>query len=113
VPNLPDIGITPEVRARGGRPMAQARQLTESFNDTLRQALTGFAEGADFRLHRLDVWVMAERARVDSAALGFIDSTTPCETLPTCEGYLFWDDVHPTTRAHARLAEAAYNLLPL
>jgi len=112
VPNLPDVGISPEMRARGARAMVQARELTERFNDTLSQALTGFADSANLRLHRLDVWAMAERARADPAAFGFVDVKTPCERRPTCEGYLFWDHVHPTTRAHARLAEAAYILLP-
>jgi len=50
---------------------------------------------------------MAERARADPGAFSFIDVTTPCNLLASCDGYLFWDDVHPTTRAHARLAEAA------
>jgi phospholipase/lecithinase/hemolysin len=26
-------------------------------------------------------------------------------------GYLFWDDVHPTTQAHRRLADAALQVL--
>jgi outer membrane lipase/esterase len=63
------------------------------------------------RLHRLDVRAMAEHAKVDPAAFGFVDVTTPCRHLVTCEGYLFWDGVHPTTRAHERLAERALQVL--
>jgi lysophospholipase L1-like esterase len=112
VPNLPNVGITPEMRAWETRTMAQARELAERFNDALGRALTSFIDSANLRLHRLDVWAMAERAQADPAAFGFVDITPPCERRPTCEGYLFWDHVNPTTHAHARLAEAAYNLLP-
>ena len=54
---------------------------------------------------------MAERARRDPLSFGFTNVTTPCAYLPSCEGHLFWDGVHPTAEAHARLAEAAVQLL--
>ena len=54
---------------------------------------------------------MAERARKDPAAFGFVDVSTPCNLLPTCDGHLFWDGVHPTTQAHARLGDAALEVL--
>jgi len=54
---------------------------------------------------------MAERVRTNPAALGFADITTPCTQRRSCNGYLFWDNVHPTTQAHRRLAEAAAQAL--
>jgi phospholipase/lecithinase/hemolysin len=110
LPNLPDVGMTPEMQERGRQAVAEAKMLTDRFNAALERTLGEF-EGRDVRLHRLDVKTMAERARADPAAFGFVDITTPCHTLPTCEGYLFWDHVHPTTRAHAHLAEAAFELV--
>jgi len=53
----------------------------------------------------------AVRARKDPAGFGFVDVSTPCNVLPTCEGHLFWDGVHPTTQAHARLGDAALQVL--
>ena len=107
VPNLPNIGMTPAVRARGSRTVAEARDLTLRFNGALDRALTELARATSLRVYRLDVWTLAERVTADPAALGFTDAVTPCQRLPACEGHLFWDDVHPTTRAHGRLAEAA------
>jgi phospholipase/lecithinase/hemolysin len=115
VPNLPDIGMTPAMRARGDAAIAEAGRLTARFNAGVERALAE-AEGLlspDVRLDHLDVWGMAERARKDPASFGFRDVTTPCSGLPRCEGYLFWDDVHPTAQGHARLAEAAFRAVSL
>jgi phospholipase/lecithinase/hemolysin len=109
LPNLPDVGMSPEVRARGSRAVAEAGSLSDRFNVQAERALQA-VNGV--RLHRLDVHAMGERAKVDPAAFGFVDVTTPCQHLATCEGYLFWDNVHPTTRAHERLAERALQILP-
>ncbi|WP_084536663.1 SGNH/GDSL hydrolase family protein [Azospirillum halopraeferens] len=106
VPNLPDVGITPQVRARGPGAVAEARTLSRRFNAAVDRALQDAAP-AGLRLHRLDVWTMAERVTADPAAFGFTDVTTPCGGAGGCNGHLFWDHVHPTATAHARLGEAA------
>ena len=108
VPNLPDIGMTPEIRARGNKAVAEARRLTDKFNAAADRALSELAgsfRGA--RFYRLDVRTLAERAQKNPAAFGFRDVITPCSGLAGCDGYLFWDGVHPTTQAHGRLADAA------
>ena len=110
-PTLPDVGMTPAIRSRGAAAVAEARALSDRFNAAVDDALRKARSHGGFRLHRLDIHAMAERARADPSEFGFSDVTTPCRDLASCEGYLFWDDVHPTTRAHARLAEAAYGLL--
>ena len=111
VPNLPGIGITPAVRARGSQAVEAGNKLAERFNSALDQSLSGFAGRTDVRLHRLDVWQLAERVQADPAAAGFVDITNPCNQRRSCEGYLFWDNVHPTTQAHRRLAVAAAQVL--
>lgn len=109
VPNLPDIGLTPAVRAHGDRAVAEAGELTRRFNAALERALADLPDAS--RLHLLDVRALANRVRADPGASGFTNVTAPCIDLPGCEGYLFWDDVHPTTAAHGRLAEAALRAL--
>jgi phospholipase/lecithinase/hemolysin len=111
VPNLPDVGITPEVRARGARARREARALSEQFNAGLDRVLAEMNGSPALRLHRLDVWTMGERVAADPASLGFANITHGCNAQPSCEGYLFWDHVHPTTRAHARLAEEAHRIV--
>ena len=111
VPNLPDVGMTPAVRRLGQPAMAQAGELTDLFNHELDKAVVALASQHELHFHRLDIRGMAERARADPGAFGFTNVTAPCNVLESCEGYLFWDDVHPTTLAHARLAEAAATLV--
>ena len=107
VPNLPDVGITPAVRARGSAAVIEAERLSARFNRGVEETLAKAERGAGIRIHRLDVWSMGERVKADPEALGFTDVTRPCRGLKTCEGHLFWDDVHPTVEAHARLAAGA------
>jgi len=111
VPNLPDVGMTPAISAYGRRAVAQAVILSDRFNTAVDRALAEIASSHAFRLHRLDVRAMAERARADPGSFGFVDVSTPCVLAGRCEGYLFWDHVHPTTHAHARLADAAAELV--
>ena len=111
VPNLPDVGMTPAARWAGQTEISRAARLTRRFNQALEAVLRDLETTTSVRLYRLDVAAMAERARIDPAAFGFVNVTTPCIGLPNCEGYVFWDGLHPTTAAHARLAEAALSVL--
>jgi phospholipase/lecithinase/hemolysin len=111
VPNLPDVGMTPAARSAGQSEIDRAARLTRRFNQALEAVLRHLETTTSARFYRLDVAAMAERARVDPAAFGFVDVTTPCIGLPSCDGYVFWDGLHPTTAAHARLAEAALSVL--
>jgi outer membrane lipase/esterase len=111
VPNLPDVGITPAVQARGDRALAQARALTHEFNASVDETLRAFAGSRTFRIHRLDVYTMGERVRADPTAFGFSNIISGCNGIASCEGYLFWDSVHPTSRAHTHLADAAFRVV--
>ena len=104
VPNLPDVGMTPAARSAGQTEIDRAARLARRFNEALEAVLRDLESRTSMLLYRLDVAAMAERARIDPAAFGFLNVSTPCIGLPSCEGYLFWDGLHPTTAAHARLA---------
>jgi outer membrane lipase/esterase len=111
VPNLPDVGITPAIRGQGRRAVEDAAQLTNRFNTRVAAILDTRTRDPSSRVHRLDVHALGERVRSAPASLGFTNIATPCNRSSGCEGYLFWDGVHPTTQAHQRLAEAAIQIL--
>lgn len=109
VPNLPDVGRTPEAQEIGGAWPAQARQLAISFNHDLARILDEQEARHGLQITRLDVYALLERAAADPTAFGMSDVRTPCQDAGAadCETHLFWDVMHPTAAGHARLAEAA------
>jgi outer membrane lipase/esterase len=112
--NLPDVGRTPALRAGGPALAAEGRRLTRAFNAALTPALDRVEakHGRTLYLTRLDVFSLAERVFADPGAAGFRDVATPCQARGgSCEGVLFWDQIHPTSYAHARLAAAALEAL--
>ena len=114
MPNLPDVGITPEVRAKGNKAVEEARRLTENLNLAVERGLKTFRPLASkYRIYRLDVAAMARQALLDPGSFGLTDISTPCREAGRCRNHLFWDEIHPTTDAHARLAEAALDTISL
>lgn len=110
VPNLPDIGRAPVVRAQGAECVRNARTLTEMYNAALDEVLAREAARRSVRLLRLDVFSLAEGVFGNPQGTGFHDVTTPCHDV-TCDGFLFWDRLHPTTKAHSLLARQALSVL--
>ncbi|WP_419807062.1 SGNH/GDSL hydrolase family protein [Terriglobus sp.] len=95
VPNLPNLGSTPEF---AGDAMALAYSST--FNAALAGALP---RGATL----FDTNAVFSAILNSPGNYGFTNVTTPCIVAmanPACTGYLFFDDIHPTTAADAILA---------
>ena len=112
VPNLPDLGITLAVQAVGPAAAAQARRQSLAYDDALARVLDRVeARHPGVAILRLDVQALAERVLADPGAAGFRDVINPCQGRLSCEGALFWDLIHPSAHAHARLAAAASTLI--
>jgi phospholipase/lecithinase/hemolysin len=116
VPNLPDIGKAPAVGLLGPAWAAEARRLSLVYDAALERELAGIEARHGLRVRRLDVFALADRVAAEPEAFGFTDVARPCRGLlggpgPPCGRALFWDEIHPTAAAHARLAEAALRAL--
>jgi phospholipase/lecithinase/hemolysin len=114
VPNLPDVGRTPEARGYGPSWVHEARTLAQRFNAGLERILQKIERGANIRVHRLDVFGLLEAAAADPQRFALRDLSNPCPAElrnSGCKGYLFWDSMHPTSSGHAQLGEAALALL--
>ena len=102
VPNLPNLGATPEFSVTDH---AQAVAYTSAFNTELAATLPS---GATL----FDTDALFNSILMDPGAYGFNNTSGYClqtvtnpAVVPACTGYLFFDDIHPTTAVDAILAE--------
>lgn len=131
--NLPDLGKTP-----GAIDMAMEKELsdyTSSHNLALASTIANLQKSyPDVQWLSYDVNNMVNTILDNPAQYGFTNTTETCykvsfkthrsrqaivkmaarmpsEAVSDCEGYLFFDPVHPTAQAHQLMAEAAKALL--
>ncbi|WP_374401064.1 autotransporter domain-containing protein [Niveibacterium sp.] len=121
VPNLPDIGATPLGISAGAAGAAGLTTLASNYNS----ALFGKLAGEKLNIIPLDAFHLLREVQADPARYGFSNTTdracgatrslmcTPSEYVASGadQSYVFADDVHPTTAAHALLADYAYSML--
>ncbi len=110
---LPDLGLTPD--RLGTAQSAALSSMTRTFNAALSTGIGQLRLGApmtrlfDLRLDNLFANLIQEPSRY-----GFTNTTDSCVTamqLPACSGYVSFDGLHPTSAAHALVADAAYQLV--
>lgn len=116
VVNLPDLGRVPGVNADAAA-ATPATQLSVAVNQTLEAMLQGLeAANPALEIERLDVFTLMAEIIADSAALGYTNVTDAQfgsrKDGSVAEGtYFFWDDIHPTTKTHRIVANAAASVL--
>ncbi len=119
---LPNIGATPGLRAAGATASAGATQLSAGFNLAL---FAGLAQNG-IHVIPVDSFTFLSEIQANPSAYGFTNVTTPaCGPLPPFSSapdalfcpanvwaapnanqtYLFADGIHPTTAAHAIIAQ--------
>lgn len=113
---MPDLGVTPMIRAEGAAVMAQASGLAQNYNQLLASGLTGLAGSTQLSIRFLDTFGLLDSAVNDPARYGFADVTSACwngnltgqgTECTSPDNHLFWDGLHPSARGHYLLAEAA------
>ncbi|MDT7834606.1 SGNH/GDSL hydrolase family protein [Aquabacterium sp. OR-4] len=116
LPNLPDLGLTPEGRASGAVGAAMATDASELFNSKLATAYAELAlSWSDETFYFFDA-MSAQRAITDGSPLnGFTNVTQSCISLGagcTPASFLYWDGIHPTTAAHQILGAQMLAAVP-
>lgn len=117
--NVPNLALTPAVRAAGPVAQGAATAFTNAFNGGLNQALNTLSALPGIRLRRLDANAILTGIVADPARVGLTEVEAACITFgvvqnPFCRrpnDYLFWDGIHPTKAGHAIVAQAAANVL--
>ena len=119
VPNIPDLGITPGVRALGPVAQAGGTQISMAFNGALEQALMQLDTLPDIQIRRMDLFGLLNDVVDDPRSAWLRNATDSCITpgvtkMAVCRKpheYLFWDFAHPTQAAHRYLAWQASRTL--
>jgi phospholipase/lecithinase/hemolysin len=107
VPGMADLGLTPQATGLGPATAAGLSALSAAYNGGLTQMLGSLESalaplGVDF--YGFDTAGFFSSVTASPAAFGFTNTTDSCVSLVSCEGYLYFDGVHPTTAAHRLLA---------
>jgi phospholipase/lecithinase/hemolysin len=119
IPNLPDLGAAPAVRALGPSAVAAASQLTGLYNAGLQQALSQLQVLPQIQFVQFDVNSLLRGVIAYPRAFDLDDVVDACLTFfttadPICahpRRHLFWDGIHPTVAGHEILEAAAQELI--
>lgn len=112
VPNMVDLSLTPAFLGD-----TNAELLTNLFNNSLDQMLTNLDLALpSIDIAKIDIDGAFDAIVADPAASGFTVTDRGCVFNPeSCndpDSWLFWDDIHPTTRTHQLLAQQFYGAVP-
>ena len=122
LPNLPDIGLTPEARSGGSVVMGGATFASVVFNNQLAAAygaLAGSLTGEHFAY--VDTMSAQRSLTAGSPGNGFGNVSQGCFTgyvgvagthCADPAGYLYWDKIHPTAATHAVLGAQMLAAVP-
>lgn len=115
VVNVPPLGLTPDL---SGMPTqaAAATEATVLYNDVLATGLAiirDFNIGRQLKIYQLDSFSLLEQLVASPSAYGLTNVTGMSQGNAAVDPdtWLFWDDLHPTTRGHNLLAITADRLL--
>lgn len=120
LPNLPDLGLTPEAR-ESATPGASliATAASEAFNRGLSDEYARLAaQWSDEHFYAFDAMGAQRAITTGSPGNGFANVSSAClnlATLVACSGpdtYLYWDQIHPTAAAHASLGAGMLAAVP-
>ncbi len=115
VPNLPPLGLVPRLN---GSPATSipATKASVLYNDVLTEGLAivrDFDPRRQLRIVQLDVFALFNHIVASPDKYSLTDVSASSQGIPTIDPdtYLFWDDLHPTTRGHNILALKAARVL--
>jgi cholinesterase len=114
VPNLPDLGLAPLERSQS----SEATGVSVLFNRALGLALHALSNSLrESDIRTFDTAALLQTVVDSPGAYGFANVNDACvgDSTYVCildsfnggdaAGYLFWDAVHPSSKAHALLAD--------
>jgi phospholipase/lecithinase/hemolysin len=115
VPNLPNLGAIPRLN---GSPTTSipATKATVLYNTVLAAGVAvvrDFNPGRNLKIAQLDIFGLINKIVASPSKFGLADVKDSSQGNPLVnpDTFLFWDDLHPTTRGHNIVSSAAGKLL--
>jgi outer membrane lipase/esterase len=114
VPNLPDLGDTPDYNGNATT-KSQGGIVADAHNQRLAQALGQLQQQLHVNITIVDVGAVFKDLIANPGKYGITNITDQCNANPACVAnhlnYLFWDGVHPTGQVQREVAELFYSSL--
>ncbi len=114
VPNLPPLGAIPRLNGSAAT-STPATQASELFNEVLGAALPllrDFNPEKHLQISELDVFTLFNQIIASPSTYSLVNVTASSQGVAVDpDTYLFWDELHPTTRGHNILATMAAKVL--
>ncbi|MEH3159067.1 MAG: SGNH/GDSL hydrolase family protein [Sphingomonas taxi] len=109
-----DVGQIPRITQLGSPALdALGSSLSETLNDSFRARTQAAAAATKLNIQFFDLLAFERDLLSNAAANGFTNTTDPCLNEatgqlanPTCDGYLYFDRIHPTDDAHRLIGNA-------
>jgi phospholipase/lecithinase/hemolysin len=116
IPNVAPLGDVPRY-ADSPLTVAAKNQAAANYRVELDADLTALqgtlaAQSLTPTIYRVDAWADAVRVFSNGPRYGFTNLTNPCQgSSGSPDQYVFWDDKHPTTAGHFRIAKTAFDAM--
>ncbi len=120
VVNVPDFGKAPRLVGYGPVASGTVSLVVQIVNEAVGAQLDGLDAATGSKTARIDIYGVVDAIVADPAHYGFTNVTGQFMTLDPVTGkvtyaaekhhasqWLFWDDLHPTTRGHEFLTQSA------
>jgi len=113
VMNLPDLGKSPAYNTRTPAEIAAVTSLSAAFNSALDTGINHFEKlFPDITVYKFDIFnylneIITEKTFANSTGTYMVlnqDGYRTGETNEPAGDYLFWDSIHPMTKAHEIVA---------
>ncbi|MEM8950093.1 MAG: autotransporter domain-containing protein [Pseudomonadota bacterium] len=113
LPNLPDLGATPNFTVGGADSIELGTGFTLAHNLALDQAAVGLQDQTGANIIVFDVNGIVNDIRANPDRYGITNTTDACIDVLTCvtgdqatqNQFLYFDGVHPTAGIHAQVAQ--------
>ena len=112
VPNVSDIGATPE--AATGAYAQDGSALTDRFNAGLAARIALLENTLGVNIFALDIHSAFDAILANPALFGYTNVTDSCLEIGGAgicgepDEYAYWDGIHPTAAVHAGIADIAF-----